>query len=146
MASAAVGSAPDLALTLRGGGYTTQDAGPILGPGLFEGMGEGLLVARLNSWGADRDAEIVRLRADLAAAQAGVTGAFSQAERALVGLATDWRLEAEAMRTNAHEQARAALGRLELVVGDARARFTAQDATRSADLVELSRRLSIIDG
>ncbi len=138
------GSATALAVTNAGG--TTQQAGPFLGPGLYEGMGESAMMARLNSWGADRDAEIVRLRSDLLAAQAGVTGAFGQAERALVGIATDWRLEAEAMRTSAHEQARSALSRLELVVGDARARFVAQDATRSADLVELSRRLSIIDG
>ncbi len=125
------------------GGGTTQ---PLLGPCLYPGMGEAAMLERLNSWGVARDRELVSLRADLVSAQAGVSGAFGQAERALLGIATDWRLESEAMRTSAHREASAALARLELVVGDARARFVAQDATRSADLVELSRRLSIIDG
>ncbi len=85
----ATAGASDSTLATMGGGTTPGTAGPLLGPGLFEGMGESLLLARLNDWGADRDAEIVRLRSDLAAAQTGVSGAFSQAERAPVGLAND---------------------------------------------------------
>ena len=117
-----------------------------LGPCLATGMGGEAMVERLNSWGAARDRELIALRADLVAAQTGVSGAFGQAERALVGMATDWRLEAEAMRAGVQREAESAVSRLELVVGDARARFDAVDATRSADLVELGRRLAIIDG
>jgi len=117
-----------------------------MGPCLATGMGGEAMVERLNSWGAARDRELIALRAELAAAQTGVSGAFGQAERALVGLATDWRLESEGMRAGAQREADSALARLELVVGDARTRFDAVDATRSADLVELGRRLAIIDG
>ena len=75
---------------------TTTQTGtgvPRLGRCLATGMGGEAMVERLNTWGADRDRELIALRADLAAAQAGVSGAFGQAERALLGIATDWRLE-----------------------------------------------------
>ncbi len=132
--------------TLAMTGGVTQAAGPLLGPCLHPGMGEVAMLERLNSWGVARDRELVDLRADLVTAQAGVSGAFGQAERALLGIATDWRLESEAMRQSGQREAAAAMSRLELVVGDARARFAAQDAARNADLSELGRRLSIIDG
>ncbi len=76
-------------LATTAGNVGPQAAEPRLGPGLQPGMGEAALISRLNSWGADRDAEILRLRAALLAAQAGVTGTFGPAERARVGIATD---------------------------------------------------------
>jgi hypothetical protein len=135
------GSAAALADVTRG-----MEPQQRLGPCLATGMGGEAMVERLNSWGAARDRELIALRADLLAAQAGVSGAFGQAERALIGMATDWRLESEAMRVGAQREAEMAVSRLELVVGDARARFAAVDATHSADLAELGRRLGIIDG
>ncbi len=114
--AAAGGSAAALAVTDAAG--ATQ---ALLGPCLYPGMGEAAMLERLNLWGVARDRELINLRADLGAAHTGVTGAFAAAEAALVSIATDWRLEAEAMRQGARHEAAQAMARLELVVGDARA-------------------------
>ena len=66
----------------------------MLGPCLFEGMGEASMMERLNSWGVARDRELLDLRADLGATQVGVATAFEQAKEALLGIVTDFRLEA----------------------------------------------------
>jgi hypothetical protein len=52
-------------------------------------MGEATTVAVLNSWGATRDAELVALKADLGATQAGVTTAFEQARGALLTIVSN---------------------------------------------------------
>ena len=124
------------------GGAATQ---PMLGPCLFMGMGEAAMFDRLNSWGVSRDRELVDLRRDLGAAQVGVGAAFAQAQEALLAIVTDWRLEAETQRQGGQNEAAQTLARLELVVGDARVRFDAQDARRANDLAELGRRLVAID-
>ncbi len=70
----------------------------MLGPCLFEGMGEASLVERLNAWGVARDREVLDLRADLGATQFGVSTAFEQAKETLLSIVTDFRPEAETMR------------------------------------------------
>ena len=83
-------------------------AQPLLGPCLYPGMGEAAMCEKLNSWGVAHDRELISLRADLGAAHTGVMGAFASAETALVSIAADRRLEAEAKRQGArHEAAQA---------------------------------------
>ena len=61
-----------------GGG--TQPGGPVaFGPDLWEDMGEVAFIEALNTWGSTMHREVVSLRADLSATQAGVSGAFGQA-------------------------------------------------------------------
>ena len=117
-----------------------------MGPCLREGMGEASMIAQLNAWGAARDRDMLSLRADLSATQVGVSEAFTQAQEAARAIVSDFRLEAATMRQQGQNEAAQAIARLEAVVGDARARFAVQDATRADDLGELNRRLLAIDG
>ena len=142
-AMSAAAAAPAGSLALTGGGPQTTSG--MLGPCLFEGMGEASLIERLNQWGAARDRELLDLRADLGATQAGVTVAFEQAKEALLNIVNDFRLEAETTRQRVQHEAAQSVARLELVVGDARTRFDAQDARRTGDLSELGRRLAAVD-
>ena len=103
------------ALAMMGGG--AQQGGPaVLGPDLWEDMGEPAFVATLNEWGHDVHREVVALRADLIATQAGISGAFEQAQDAIRELVAAFRVEVVAMRqTTAYESARSFAG-LEHVV------------------------------
>jgi hypothetical protein len=103
------------------------------------------MIAQLNAWGAARDRDMLSLRADLSATQVGVSEAFTHAQEAVLAIVSDFRLEAATMRQQGQNEAAQAIARLEAVVGDARARFAAQDATRVDDLGELNRRLLAID-
>ncbi len=79
--AAALDTAGASASILAQTGTTTQPSGQaVLGPCLYEQMGEGALVAALNAWGSARDREALALRADLATTQAGVAAAFEQAQ------------------------------------------------------------------
>ena len=72
-----VASASHLPMTYGGG---TQPGGPVaFGPDLWEDMGEVAFIEALNTWGSTMHREVVSLRADLSATQAGVSGAFGQA-------------------------------------------------------------------
>ncbi len=73
--------------------------------------------------------------------QVGVSTAFAQAKEALLGIVTDFRLEAEAMRQRGQHEAAQSVARLELVVGDARTRFDAPDTRRADDIGRLGRPL-----
>jgi hypothetical protein len=136
MAASAAASARSLALPYEGAQ---------LGPCLYEGMGEAGMLERLNSWGIARDRELLGLRADLGATQVVVGEAFEQAKGALQNIVGDFRLEAETMRALSQREAAQSMERLELVVGEARQRFNAQDTRTTNDLRELSRRLVAID-
>ena len=90
----------------------TQTTGPaggtqpaLLGPCLYERMGEEALVAALNAWGSARDREALALRADLAATQVGVSTAFEQAQGTLLGIVEAFRAEAEMMRQQTYYEA-----------------------------------------
>ena len=138
MAAAAAASAGSLAIA--GGGTQTR-----LGPCLFEGMGEAALVERINAWGMARDRDLLDLKADLGATRVGVSAAFDQAKEALQSIVTDFRVEAETMRRRGEHEAAQSVARLELVVGEARTKFDAQDVRFSDDLNELARRLLAVD-
>ena len=55
----------------------------MMGPCLFEGMGEQSLIATLNAWGIARDREMLELKTNLGATQVGVSSAFDQAKETL---------------------------------------------------------------
>ena len=103
------------------------------------------MMERLNSWGVARDRELLDLRTDLGATQVIVGEAFEQAKGALQSIVGDFRLEAETMRALMLREATQTTERLELVVGEARRRFDAQDTRVTDDLRELGRRLVAID-
>ena len=91
----------------------------VLGPALYEDMGEAALIGALNSWGADMHREVLALRADLSATQAGVSGAFVQAEDAVRGIVAAFRTEVAAMRQTTFYEAQQSLARLVQVVDEA---------------------------
>ncbi len=137
-----VASESNLAMT-RGG---AQQAGPaVLGPALFEQMGEPALVAALNARGGAMRGEVLALRADLGATHAAVSGAFVQAQEAVHDLVTTFRIEVVAMRQTTMYEAQQSLARLEQVVEEARARFGEQDARFASGLGELAQRLQAAD-
>jgi hypothetical protein len=148
--AAALDTAGASASTLAQTGMATQPLGQaVLGPCLYEQMGEGALVTALNAWGAARDREALALRADLAATQAGVAAAFERAQAGvsatLLGIIGDFQVEAERMRQHTGHEAQQSLARLEHVVAEARARFGEQDARFTAGLGELAQRLQAAD-
>jgi hypothetical protein len=139
-----VASASHLPMTYSGG--TTQPGGPVVfGPDLWEDMGEVAFIEALNTWGSTMHREVFSLRADLNATQAGVTGAFGQAQDAVRDLVTAFRAEVVAMRQTTAYEANQTLANLERVVAEARARFGEQDARFAADLSELAQRLQAAD-
>ncbi len=129
--AAASDTAGASASTLAQTGMTTQPLGQaVLGPCLYEQMGEGALVTALNAWGAARDREALALRADLTATQAGVAAAFEQAQAGVTatlrGIIEAFRAEAEMMRQQTGYEAQQSLARLEQAVAEARTRFGEQ--------------------
>ncbi len=117
----------------------------MIGPCLFEGMGEASLVERLNAWGIARDREMLDLKANLSLTQVGVSSAFDQAKEALLTIVSNFRAEAEATRQQGHYEAAQSVARLEQVVAEARTRFDAQDGRFSDGLGELAQRLQAVD-
>jgi hypothetical protein len=129
------------------------------GPCLTVGMGEASTVDALNAWGAARDGELiqlrlvveahdrelVQLRASLGATQNIVASTFEQAKTTLQAIVDSFRVEAAKLRRDAEVEATQSLARLELVVGEARARFDAQDSLVANGLAELARRLQAVD-
>ncbi len=94
-----------------------------MGPDLWEDMGEQAFVEALNAWGSGMHREVLALRADLSSTQAGVSGAFGQAQEAVRDLVAAFRIEVLAMRQTTMLEAQASLVRLEHVVKEAHARF-----------------------
>jgi hypothetical protein len=136
------GSASTLAMAYS----ATQRAGPaVLGPALFEDMGEAALVAALNAWGGAMHSEVLALRADLGATQVAVSSAFVQAQDAVSELVAAFRVEVVAMRQAAAWEAQQSLARLQHVVEEARVKFDLQDARFTSGLVELAQRLQAAD-
>ncbi len=132
------------ALAMIGGG--APHGGPtVLGPDLWEDMGEPNFVATLNEWGSGLHREVVALRADLVATQAGISGAFEQAQDAIRELVAAFRIEVVAMRQTTANESAQSLARLEHVVEEARARFGEQDARFTSGLGELAQRLQAAD-
>ncbi len=111
-----------------------------LGPGLVAGMPEAEIVDRLNGWGIARDSDMRDLTGDLVQTQAVVTAIFEQARATLMGIVVDFRGEAEALRQHSLYEASQSVGRLELVVNEARGRFDLQEARFTRDLGELHQR------
>mgnify|MGYP000293915451 CR=1 FL=1 len=153
-AASAAASASSLATFAAGAGTTGR-----VGPCLAVGMGEAATVAALNSWGATRDSELIQLRlvvaahagelaqlrGDLGTTQAVVASAFEQAKAALQAIVDNFRVEAAKLRYDAQVEATQSLSRLELVVGEARARFDTQDVLVANGLSELAQRLQAVD-
>ncbi len=139
------GSAAALPMTY-GGGQTQPPGGPVvLGPDLWEDMGEQAFVEQLNAWGSGMHREMLALRTDLSATQVAVSGAFTQAQDGVRELVAAFRIEVLAMRQTTMYEAQQSLERLEHVVGEARARFGEQDARFSSGLGELAQRLQAAD-
>ncbi len=155
-AASAAASASSLAVFAAGAGAQTMGQ---VGPCLTVGMGEVATVAALNTWGATRDSELIQLRllvvardrelvqlkGDLGATQTVVASAFEQAKDALQAIVGNFRVEAEKLRYDGQVEAAQSLSRLELVVGEARARFDSQDALVANGLRELAQRLQAVD-
>ncbi len=137
-ASGAAGSAAGLAIYAGGGGGQQTH----LGPGLVVGMTEVEVFERLNGWGVARDGELVDLRSSLTNTQTVVNATFAEARGTLMTIVNDFRLEAETMRNHSLYEATQNLARLDQVVGEARARFDAQDARVSQDLSDLAQRVA----
>ncbi len=130
-----------------------------VGPCLTVNMGEAATVAALNSWGASRDSELIQLRLVVAAhagelgqlrgevgrTQVVVASAFEVAQAALQAIVDNFRVEAAKLRYDGEVAATQSLSRLELVVGEARARFDSQDALVAQGLGELAQRLQAVD-
>ncbi len=76
---------PAAALAMTAGGAQTQyPGGPaVLGPDLWEDMGETAFVEALNAWGSSMHREVRALRTDLSSTQTEVSGAFGQAQEAV---------------------------------------------------------------
>ncbi len=127
---------------------TTQGQA-VLGPCLYENMGEPALIAALNAWGSARDREADALRADLAATKAVVEMTFDQAQAGvsatLLNIIEAFRSEAAMMQQQAGYEAQQSLARLTQVVSEARTRFDAQDARFGAGLAEVAQRLQVVD-
>jgi hypothetical protein len=154
-AASAAASASGLAVFAAGGAPTAGQVGPCL----MVGMGEAATVASLNSWGAARDSELVQLRlivaahagelgqlrGDLGTTQTVVASAFEQAKAALQAIVDNFRVEAAKLRYDGEVAAVQSLSRLEVVVGEARARFDAQDTLVAQGLGELTQRLQRVD-
>ncbi len=138
-------SAGGSAATLATSGATQRVEPAVVGPALFESMGEPALVAALNAWGGAMHREVLALRADLSATQVGVSGAFEQAHDAVRELVAAFRLEVAATRQQTFYEARQSLANLEQVVEEARAKFGEQDTRFSAGLGELAQRLQAAD-
>ena len=136
------GAAAALATT---GGMTHPTGPAVLGPSLFEGMGEPAFMAALNAWGSGMHREVLALRADLSATQANVSGAFVQAEDAVREIVASFRTEVVTMRQTTFHEAQQSMARLVQVVDEARARFDEQDVRFSAGLGELAGRLQAAD-
>ncbi len=92
----------------------------------MQGMSEAEAFERLNAWGIARDGDALDLKANLATTQAVVASTFEQARATLMGIAADFRGEAEALRQHSLYEAAQGLARLEQVVAEARHRFDAQ--------------------
>jgi hypothetical protein len=138
-----VASASNLPMTSGG---AQQPGGPVvLGPDLWEDMGEAAFVDQLNAWGSSMHREVLALRTDLSATQVGVSGAFVQAQEAVRELVAQFRIEVLAMRQTTMYEAQQSLSRLEQVVEEARARFGEQDARFSSGLGEIAQRLQDAD-
>ncbi len=88
-----VASASHLPMTRGAFGSTQPEVPAVLGPDLWEGMGEEAFIETLNAWGGGLHHEVVSLRAELGATQAGVAGAFGQAQAAVQDLVTAFRIE-----------------------------------------------------
>ncbi len=97
---------------------------------------------RLSGWGVARDGELVDLRSSLTNTQTVVNATFAEARGTLMTIVNDFRLEAETMRNHSLYEATQNLARLDQVVGEARARFDAQDARVSQDLSDLAQRVA----
>jgi hypothetical protein len=129
-------AASERSLVPAGGTQTLQ-----FGPGLTTDMGPDATVAALNAWGSARDRELVQLRADLEATQTIVASTFEQAKSTLQGMVDNFRAETASLRYDTQVEAAQSLSRLQAVVGEARARFDAQDALVAGGLGELAQRL-----
>jgi hypothetical protein len=131
------------ALATTGG---PQPRGPaVLGPDLWEDMGEPAFVEAINAWGSGMHREVLSLRTDLSATQVSVSGAFAQAQEAVRELVAAFRIEVLTMRQTTLYEAQQSLTRLEQVVEEARARFGEQDTRFAAGLGELAQRLQAAD-
>ena len=127
--------------------------GPVgVGPGLAAGMGEEGLVQQLNAWGAALELrsqraefEIQNLKVNLGATQEKVADTFIQARDTLWRIVGDFNLETERLRGQGQAEAAHSLGRLELIVTEARERFAAMDARFGEGLTEISSRLQAVD-
>ncbi len=154
-AASAAASASGLAVFAAGRAQTIGQVGPCL----TVGMGEAATVASLNAWGAARDSELIQLRlvvaahagelaqlrGDLGTTQTVVASAFEQAKAQLQAIVDSFRVEAAKLRYDGEVSAAQALSNLEQVVGEARARFDAQDALVAQGLGELAQRLQRVD-
>ena len=140
------GGSGNTALPMTDAFGSTQPGGhAVLGPDLWEDMGEQAFVEQLNAWGSGMHREVLALRADLSATQVGVSGAFVQAQDAVRELVAAFRIEVLAMRQTTMYEAQQSLIRLEQVVEEARARFGEQDARFASGLGELAQRLQAAD-
>ncbi len=117
----------------------------VLGPDLWEDMGEAAFVEALTTWGGGLHREVLALRTDLSNTQTEVSGAFGQAQEAVRELVSAFRIEVLAMRQTTMLEAQTSLNRLEHVVKEAHARFGEQDVRFTAGLVELAQRLQAAD-
>ncbi len=95
--------------------------------------------------GRDPRPRAYQLKADLGATQTVVASAFEQAKEALQAIVGNFRVEAEKLRYDGQVEAAQSLSRLELVVGEARARFDSQDALVANGLREPAQRLQAVD-
>ncbi len=138
MDAAARGSAATLAMT-------TPRGQAVLGPDLWEDMGEQAFVEALNAWGGGMHREVLALRTDLSATQVSVSSAFVQAQETVRELVSAFRVEVLSMRQTTMVEAQQSLERLTQVVEEARARFGEQDARFASGLGELAQRLAAAD-
>ncbi len=123
-------------------GSATQE---ILGPRLFVGMTEAAMVERMNTWGAVRDQSLLDIRSDLVGTQVAVSSTFEDAKATLLGIAANFRAEAEALRQHGQHEAQQSVARLTLVVTEARAKFDEQDTSLALNLAELARRAQTLE-
>ncbi len=103
------------------------------------------LLAALHAWGSARDCELLGFEIDLSATQVGVSSAFDQAKETLLAIVTNFRADAETMRQQGYYEAAQSVARLGQVIGEARAKFDAQDGLIAGGLRELAQRLQAVD-